>query len=96
MGKKKRVVIDIPMPMPTWNRLFAMQPFLRKKTRHLLHAFVSLSITHGTDWPTQMDYQGKLCSTELLKLEYLQAIRPSKSRKYDIANLKAKLKAQES
>jgi hypothetical protein len=86
--------IEIPLPMPTWNRILAMQHFERMKLRDLLHEFVSLSITYGSDWPTSTDYQGKRQSTDLLKLEYLQTIRPNKSRKCVISKLKASLKEQ--
>jgi len=90
----QRMEIEIPLPMPTWNRMLGMQSITRKRLRLLLHKFVSLSITHGTDWPTSTDFQGKRCSTELLKLEYLQLIRPSKSRKSVIAKKRAEWKKQ--
>ncbi len=86
--------VELPIPMPTWNRILAMQHFERMKLRDLLHLFVSLSLTHGSDWPTSTDFQGKQRSTDLLKLEYLQAIRPNKSRKSVISKLKASLKKQ--
>lgn len=86
------LTIELPVPMPTWNRILAMQHFERMKLRDLIHKFVSLSHIHGSDWPTSTDYQGKQQSTDLLKLEYLQAIRPNKSRKSIIAKLKASLK----
>ena len=88
----KRMEIVLPVPMPTWNRILAMHHWERMKLRHLLHRFVSLSITHGRDWPTSTAYQEKQQSTDLLKLEYLQAIRPNKSRKLAIAKLKASRK----
>ncbi len=90
----QKLEIELPIPMPTWNRILQMQHFERMKLRDLVHEFVSLSITYGSDWPTLMDYQGKQRSTDLLKLEYLQTIRPNKSRKLIIANLKASLKKQ--
>ena len=88
----RTLTIEIPLPMPTHNRINQMQHWEKKDMRHLLHLFVSLSITYGSDWPTATDYQGKQCSTELLRLKYLQMIRPNKSRKSDIAKLKAQLK----
>lgn len=90
----QRMEIVLPVPMPTWNRILAMQHFERMKLRDLLHEFVSLSITHGSDWPTSTDYRGKQQSTDLLKLEYFQAIRPNKSRRSAISSLKANLKKQ--
>ena len=84
--------IELPIPMPTWNRILAMHHWERMKLRHLLHLFVSLSITHGSDWPTWTDFQGKRQLTELLLLDYLQTIRPNKSRKSAIVKLKARQK----
>lgn len=89
-GRKMEIVL--PVPLPTWNRIIEMDRWLQKKLRDLLHLFVSLSIQYGEDWPTQTVFQEKLCSTELLKLEYLQTIRPNKSRKSYILKLKAELK----
>ncbi len=86
--------IILPVPMPTWNRILGMHPMSRINLRDLIHLFVSLSTTYGADWPTSTDYRGKQRSTDLLKLEYLQAIRPSKSRKSIISKLKDSLKKQ--
>ena len=89
MAGVKTLTITIPLPMPTWNRILAMQHFQRMELRHLLHHAVLLSITHGRDWPTSTVYAGKQLSTDLFKQMYLQTIRPSKSRKSIIAKLKA-------
>lgn len=91
-----RLEIVLPVPLPTWNRILAMHHFQRMKCRHLLHQFVSLSIAYGADWPTSTDFQEKPVSTDLLKLEYLQTIRPNKSRKLAIARKKAEWKTQQS
>ena len=86
--------IEIPLPMPTWNRILAMQHFERIKLREYLHHAVSMSITHGRDWPTSMVFRSKQYSTELFRLEYLQTIRPNTSRKSAIRKLKAGMKKQ--
>jgi len=91
-----KLTIELPVPMPTWNRILQMHPWQRMELRHLLHLFVSLSITYGTDWPTSTVYQEKQRSTDLLMLEYLQLIRPSKSRKSAIARLKGPSKRRSS
>lgn len=91
-----KLTIELPIPMPTWNRILAMHPYQRMELRHLLHLFVSLSATYGSDWPTSTDFQGKPQSTDLLLLEYLQTIRPNKSRKSAIASLKGTTKRQSS
>lgn len=69
------MTITIPLPMPTWNRILAMQHFERMKLRDLLHHAVSISITCGSDWPTWTVYQSRRLSTGLFTLEYLQTIR---------------------
>lgn len=93
---RTRLEIVLPVPLPTWNRILAMHHWQRMKVRHLLHLFVSLSYVYGADWPTSTDFQGKQLSTALLRLEYLQLIRPNKSRKCDIAREKARLKPRRS
>lgn len=77
---KRRVEIVLPVPLPTWNRLLAMHPWQRMKCRHLIHLFVSLSCRYGRDWPTLTEFQGKRHSTELLRAEYFETIRPSSSK----------------
>jgi len=96
MAGATKLTITIPLPMPTWNRILQMHHWQRMRLRHLLHLFVSLSITHGRDWPTWTVFQSKPQSTALLKLEYLQLIRPNKSRKSAIANLKGAKKKRQS
>ena len=80
------------MPLPTWNRILAMNPWVRKRLRDFLHHAVFISIQYGSEWPTSTVYQGKPYRTDLFMLEYYQMIRPNKSRKLAIANLKASLK----
>ena len=87
-----KVRIEIPLPMPTWNRILAMHPWERKKLRDLMHHAVSLSITYGADWPIWTEFQSKRVSTDLFTEMYLQTIRPSKSRKSTIDKLKASQK----
>lgn len=91
-----KLTIELPVPMPTWNRILAMHHWQRMELRHLLHLFVSLSITYGNDWPTSTVYLAKRQSTDLLMLQYLQLIRPNKSRKSVIANLKGPSKRRSS
>lgn len=88
----ERLEIELPIPMPTWNRILAMQHFERAKLREYLHHAVLCSLTFGSDWPTTMVFRGKPYSTELFLQEYYQTIRPNKSRKLCIAKLRATLK----
>lgn len=37
------VVVEVPVKMPSWNYLLAMNRFKRAKVRHLIHQLVSLS-----------------------------------------------------
>ena len=84
--------ITLPIPLPTWNRLLAMHHWERKKCRDLIHQFVSISVIIDTDWSIPTGFLLKLPSMDLLKLEYLQTIRPSKSRKSALNKLKSQLK----
>ncbi len=88
----QRLDVELPIPMPTWNRILAMQHFERMKLRDLIHQFVSLSLTHERGWLTRTDSASKQHSMLLLEQTYLQTIRPNKSRKLEISNLKASLK----
>lgn len=86
------LTIEIPLPMPTWNRLLGMHERTRMVCREYLHHAVLLSLTYGNSWPTTMEFRGRRYSTELFELEYLQMIRPSSSRKSRIAKLRGELK----
>jgi hypothetical protein len=77
--------IELPIPMPTWNRILAMQHFERMKLRHLIHHFISLAIA---GWPDVSDYDGKARDTSFLVLEYMQLIRPNKKRKAQLKELR--------
>ncbi|QDV78049.1 hypothetical protein [Botrimarina mediterranea] len=85
----QELTIEIPLPMPTWNRMLAMHPWERKNLRDFLHHAVSLSLTYGSDWPTVTEYRGKRWSMELWLASYYQTIRPNTSRKQLIAKLRA-------
>jgi len=86
------MIITLPIPLPTWNRLLAMHHWERKKCRDLIHRFVLLSVATEEGYAIQTEYQQKRQSMDLLKLEYLQTIRPNKSRKSDLNKLKSSLR----
>jgi hypothetical protein len=90
------LILELPFPLPTWNRLLSMHWAVKKKCVDSLHLFVLMSIAFGSDWPTWTVIQSKLYSTELLRQEYLQMIRPNSSRKSVIANLRAEQKVRRS
>lgn len=85
----RRIEIELPIPLPTWNRVLAMHHWERMDCRHLIHLFVSASIRYGSDWPTQMEWRGSMRSTDWLLAKYSQTIRPSKSSKSALAKAKA-------
>ncbi len=98
MGEKKRkMVLDLPIPMPTWNRLLAMGYHQRKNIRHMIHGYVLDSINQSgsvspitvSDSATQTDSQLRQLLTVLSSERYLQMTRPSKSRKLHIVKLRA-------
>ena len=80
IGEEELIVV-LPIPLPTWNRILAMNRWQRKKLRDFLHHAVSISIQYGEDWPTLMEFQEKQRSTDWFMQEYLKMIRPSTSKK---------------
>ena len=96
MDQPRVEVIELPIPMPSWNRLLAMNHFVRMKCRNLIHQFVSDSITSENDSSTSTTCQSKQSSTDLFMLEYLQTIRPNESRKSLIHKQKAELRKRSS
>lgn len=62
------LIIELPVALPTWNRVLAMHPQERKKLRHLMHLFVQLAVDKQS--PSQLELA-----------EYGALIRPSKSSK---------------
>lgn len=74
------MIIELPFPLPTWNRLLAMNHWERKKCRDLIHRMTCISIQSGVGLPTSTEYQRKQPSMELCRLEYLAMIRPSGSK----------------
>lgn len=90
-NEPETLVIELPIPMPTWNRILQMQHFERMKLRHLLHQFVCTSTIDARGLQTSTDSASKPSSTVLLRLEYFATIRPNKSRKSVIRNLKQAL-----
>lgn len=64
-NEPEQLVIVLPVPMPTWNRILQMHHWERMKLRKLLHAFVSMSI------------DGSSRHRDLMAAEYFAIIRPS-------------------
>lgn len=84
-----KIKVTIPIPMATINRLLAMHHWERKTYRDFVHFAVSELSTIETDSLTPTISTPKRRSTELWNLEFLETIRPSKSRKLLIRRLKA-------
>jgi hypothetical protein len=79
--ESKTLVIELPFPMPTWNRVLAMQHFQRAKMRTLLHRLVSIYIPLERASLIPMASVINTQSTSLLIAELLKMIRPSTSSK---------------
>lgn len=79
--------IELPFPLPTWNRLLAMSPWERKKCRDLIHRMTSMCIVSGENPEILMECQLKPQLMEWLRLEYLAMIRPPGSK---VSNLPKK------
>jgi len=75
------IQIELPYPLPTWNRILAMNHWQRKKLRDWIHAsLLQLQVTDGEDM-TLMAYHLKPSWMALFAPEYYQMIRPTKSKK---------------
>lgn len=85
-----KLEIELPIPMPSWNRLIAMHFWERKKCRDLIHAFVLHFCTPENESLTLITYQGKPRSMVWLQQAYLGTIRPSTSRKSRTSKRSAK------
>lgn len=75
------MVVRLPFPLVTWNRVLAMGPWLRKRLRHSIHELVSTFIPEGRDSLTQTEYRRRQQLTESSIAAYLKMIRPSTSKK---------------
>ena len=65
---QREITIELPIPLPTWNRLLAMHPWERKKCRDMIHSFVG-KVVRGEN----------ISQLELEKYDRL--IRPKKVQK---------------
>jgi len=84
--------IELPYPLPLWNRILAMGHFERKKLRHWIHASLSQLQATGTASMTPTVYRLKPCWMALYSAEYYAMIRPSKYKKSVFAAKKRKKK----
>lgn len=91
---KRKMEIVLPIPMPTWNILLAANPWKRKKIRDSIHQFVLYAIRTEKGLQTRTGSATKQPLMELLKLEYLQMIRPKKSTKSFSSKPKVRKKKQ--
>ena len=86
MGKKKVQRIILPVKMPTWNALLAMNHWQRKKVRDSIHSLVALvvstSTTNANDLLTRTVYRLKLPLTDSFLLDYSRTIMPKSSINY--------------
>jgi len=45
----EKITIELSFPLPTWNRILAMNPWQRKALRDLLHqSILELSVTENS------------------------------------------------
>lgn len=86
LAKKKVQRVILPIKLPTWNTLIAMNPWERKKVRDAIHGMVanvvSTSITSATDLRTQTVFRLKQSLTDFAIADYLQTITPKSLQKY--------------
>jgi hypothetical protein len=75
------VVVEVPVKMPSWNYLLAMNRFKRAKVRHLLHQLVSLSSVTvvGCAMRTESVRKPQLMGAYIG--DYYRTIQPNTSKK---------------
>lgn len=61
------LVLELPIPLPTWNRILAMHHWERKKLRDLIHEITRRAVSGER-------------SNEIMIQQYLKLIRPKKGR----------------
>lgn len=88
--------IELPFPLPTWNRILAMHPWERKKLRDQIHRMTLLSTQYERPDQTLTVSPQKQSLMDLLKQEYLQMIRPTKSKASSTRKNRAKKRRQSS
>jgi hypothetical protein len=76
----RELVIELPVPLPTWNRILGMNPWDRNKLYHLIHGYVSISTQYASGSLTQTAYQQKRLLMASLDAKYYMMIRPSSSK----------------
>ena len=96
LSKKKVTRIILPVRLPTWNALLAMDYHQRKKARHAIHDLIALvvstSITKESDLQTQTVFRLKQPLMESFLQEYYKTITPRSSTKYHSRKKSANLK----
>ena len=93
MSEKKLLLqITLPFPLPTWNRILAMNPWERKTLRHTLHQLVSMCIQGASDSVMRtVSAQKRLLMDSYLR-GYYKMIRPTTSTPSRILKKKVRLK----
>ncbi len=81
ISKVKHIRLILPVRLPTWNQLLAMNHWQRKKVRDWIKGAVSTSIRKQKDLLMQMDAVVRLSLTDWSKQEYLSVITPNSSKK---------------
>ena len=76
-----KLKIVLPFPLPTWNRLLAMNRWERKRCRDWIHRAVSICIAEDTDSLTSTTSPRKQLLMLSCAAEYLPMIRPKSSKK---------------
>ena len=84
--------IELPFPLPTWNRMLAMHHWERKALRDSLHRLVFMSTQYAEDSQTLTVSPQKQLLMDSYVAEYLKMIRPPTSKKLPTRSKKAKLR----
>ena len=80
-GSLRRVVVVIPVRMPTWNCLLGMEYRKRRRCRDFLHRLTFMSLTTAIDSRTHKEPAPRPPWMRSLEAAYLRMIVPKKSAK---------------
>lgn len=88
------VVVEVPVKMPSWNYLLAMNRFKRAKVRHLVHRLVSLSsiTVKGSATQTESVQKPQLMGASIG--DYYRTIQPRTSKKSAAGKSKSAAKSK--
>ena len=87
-----KLTIELPFPLPTWNRILGMNRWERMRLRKCIHLLTSISIADDTGSQTPKDAAQRRLLMDSLKRDYFRMIRPGTSKMSRTRRKKSRLK----